>query len=392
MGVRGLVRLHICFCSCESVRAAVVCAVLFASVSIRPVRAADSSGPVANHNVQGIAWDVKGAWQVEGRNERLLTGDAISPGVLLVAGDGEPGQSITVLLPDGQEAVYQCFTAKDCARGFRVPMLFHAPDPFVAAMLARIRTVLVQQRDQASAKPAGEPHIARDEAVAVLGPGNRIEIGGLAANLSNGEYSGDLRPLEGRYPEQSAVPLVKSGRTIGMTAPGPGLYLLTIVDAMKWPRIEFMIAVVPAQGSDVVKDFKKEHALLAEWKENYFGWPTHDFQRAYLESLMQGIQPEPGRSGQMGRSDASRPGITPEPTFTPRPGFVAGDLVITLECASPGAVIHYTEGGSQPMEDSPVYRAPIVMKTVPITIKAFAESPGKKDSAVVTGNFRIQEK
>jgi hypothetical protein len=64
---------------------------------------------------------------------------------------------------------------------------------------------------------------------------------------------------------------------------------------------------------------------------------------------------------------------------------------VTLRCETPGAVIHYTFDGSQPSASSPVYSAPISVKGTELTIKAFASVPGGKDSAVVTGIYRIRE-
>jgi uncharacterized membrane protein len=87
----------------------------------------------------------------------------------------------------------------------------------------------------------------------------------------------------------------------------------------------------------------------------------------------------------------SADGIAGEPKFSPEPGVFAGDTQVTLRCATPGAVIHYTFDGSQPVAGSPVYTAPISVKGTELTIKAFASVPGKKDSAVVTGIYRIRE-
>ena len=338
----------------------------------------------------GIAWDVRGVWQVDGTDEVLHTGDAVAPGSLLRPKLSSSEPSITVLLLDGQQISYECLTAKGCARGFRVPALSSATEQFAVEMVARIRAALAQQRGRTAVTQGGETRIARDEAVAELGPGNRIEIGGLAAALSNGKYFGDLRSLNAGYPEQSGIPLEKSGHSIALTVPGPGLFVLRIIDSMKWPRIEFTIAVVPAQNSSVFKDFKEAHDLMMEWREESFGWPMHDFQRAYLQSLMLGIAPAPG-SGRMAGTGPRRPEVTADPAFTPKPGAVEGDISVTLQCATPGAVIHYTIDNSQPLDNSPTYRAPILMKTVPLRIKAFAESPGKKDSPVVTGNFWIEK-
>ncbi|HTF63998.1 MAG TPA: chitobiase/beta-hexosaminidase C-terminal domain-containing protein, partial [Edaphobacter sp.] len=84
-------------------------------------------------------------------------------------------------------------------------------------------------------------------------------------------------------------------------------------------------------------------------------------------------------------------GVAGEPKFSPEPGVFAGDTEVTLRCATPGAVIHYTFDGSQPVASSPVYTAPISVKGTELTIKAFASVAGKKDSAVVTGIYRIRE-
>ena len=83
--------------------------------------------------------------------------------------------------------------------------------------------------------------------------------------------------------------------------------------------------------------------------------------------------------------------MTAEPVFSPKPGLLAGDSEIVLYSESPGAVIHYTVDYSQPVTASPVYHAPIVIKGSGLTIKAFARVPGEKDSAVVTGIFRIHK-
>ena len=122
------------------------------------------------------------------------------------------------------------------------------------------------------------------------------------------------------------------------------------------------------------------------------GWPTHDFQRAYLEALMLHIPSAPEGSREVASNVRSDPGVTAEPVFSPKPGVSSGDMAVSLSCPAPGAVIHYTIDGSQPFDSSPVYFAPIIMKGLPLRLKAFAESPGRKDSPVVTGMFRVGDK
>jgi hypothetical protein len=89
--------------------------------------------------------------------------------------------------------------------------------------------------------------------------------------------------------------------------------------------------------------------------------------------------------------EAHLTGTAGEPRLFPDPGVFAADMEVTLQCDTPGATIHYTFDGSQPVATSPVYSAPIEVKGTELTIKAFASVPGKKDSAVVTGIYRIRE-
>jgi hypothetical protein len=83
--------------------------------------------------------------------------------------------------------------------------------------------------------------------------------------------------------------------------------------------------------------------------------------------------------------------VTGEPQLFPQPGVFARDTMVTLRCDTPGAIIHYTVDSSQPVDSSPVYGAPISVEGTELTIKAFASVPGRKDSAVVTGIYRIRD-
>jgi hypothetical protein len=340
--------------------------------------------------VAGIAWDVRGQWRVDGDGAPLLTGDTIPPGSLLQPDSAPSAHSITILLPDGQRILYECFTAKDCARGFRVPKLESDPEPVAVRLVDRIHAVLVDQRTHPQLAVAARSPAGRDEAAVIIALDGRIEISGLAATLSDGRYVYDLIQIPSAYATRTAVPFQKSGRSIALKVPGPGLYGLRISDSLGNPRIDFMVAAVPqSEGNRIVSAFQNVHALLKNWIEEYQGWPVHDFQRLYLEALMLNIHPAATNIRTSRASAGPGPGRTAEPAFSPQPDVSAGDKAISLRCATPGATIHFTVDGAQPLDSSPVYHAPIVMKRIPITIKAFAESPGKKDSPVVTGIFRI---
>ncbi len=357
----------------------------------------------AKESPAGLAWNVQGLWQAEGKGAPVLTGDPVQPGSLLQPSNGTANHSIIILLPDGQRILYECFTAQDCARGFRVPWLFRAPEPFAVDMLERIRTVLVPGNHAFSASIQPVPRWPRDEVVAELDPGNRVHVAGLAAKLPNGRYTYDLQPLDPAHPRQSHLVLEKTAPSIALALPSAGLFVVTIADDQNTPRIDLFVAAAgPAQAASLQKSFHEANALLKQWNGDYYGWPIHDFQWAYLQSLMLGAKPlttglpvqippvELTASGQSAAAQMHPPGATGEPTFLPKAGFLPGDTAVTLQCDTPGATIHYTVDSSQPAASSPVYRAPIMVKGTELTIKAFASAARKKDSAVVTGIFRIR--
>ena len=274
-----------------------------------------------------------------------------------------------------------------------MPSLYRKPDPFALDMLARIRTVLSRRSPDRESGQSQGPRLPREETFAALGPGNRVDIAGLAAKLPNGRYTYDLRPLDPASPRQSHVQLEKNGPTITVPLPSPGLYDLTISDQLNTQRIDIFIAAIkPEQSAKVMKSYQDATALIRDWNSNYQGWPIHDFQRAYLEALVLGIAPvQTSKQTAITTEKTDRAGITAEPAFSPEPGLFPGDTAVSLRCDTPGATMHYTVDSSQPFDTSPVYHAPIMVKGTALTIKAFAMAPGKKESAVVTGNFWIHE-
>jgi hypothetical protein len=360
----------------------------------------------------GIAWNVKGSWHVEGKGAELLTGDAVKAGSLLMPASKDAvsiANSITVLLPDGQLILYECFTSVDCARGFRVPSLFGTPESRAVNMLTHIREGLSRDKDLAAwvTRPA-IARLPRDEAIAAIGPDNRVHIEGLAARLSNGHYTYDVRPLDRSHPRQFRLVTDKDGSSVTLALPAAGVYFVTITDSLNTPRIDlFVAAVEPSKAVEFQKSYRDAAALMKDWNTYYLGWPVHDFQRAYLESLVAGENvpakdgqaESPGKLASNAGLQAASAGsvrdrgtsVTAEPAFSPKAGLYDHGVAITLQCRTPGATIHFTLDGSQAVAGSPVYRAPILLKATALTIKAFATSPGKKDSAVVTGIFRIPE-
>ncbi len=348
----------------------------------------------------GIAWQVKGLWQIEGSHAPIRSGDAIPPGSLLRPDAVASQHTVIVLMPDGQRILYECFTVGDCARGFRVPSLHQTPEPFAVDMLARIRSILLRGHQGFSAAADMDPPVGspRDEIVSVLGPDNHLQLAGLASKLPDGKFTYDLLPLDPVQPSLQRLHFEKTGPSVTILAPATGLYVLTIDDDANLPRMHLFVAVVSAeQEANVTKSFHDAKILMQKWNDDFYGWPTHQFQWAYLESLIAGVQPVTQRFAVAAGQNVSRnhssgeQQVTAEPTFSPMPGTLPGDANIALQCSTPGATIHFTVDTSQPMSASPVYGAPIVIMTSGLTIKAFATSPGRKDSAVVTGVFRIRK-
>lgn len=339
----------------------------------------------------GIVWSVAGVWEANNESGQLTSGDMIRPGSLLHPKGDSGNHSISILLPDGRRILYECFQAADCARGFRVPLLSLKPDPFATEMVARIHMGLQFLNLQNQPHSSQFAELPKDEAVVAVSA-HQAEIGGLAGGLKGGGYTYRLRSLTSANQFQSDGPLLKNGGMATIDIPGPGLWQATVIDDLNNPRIDlFVAAVSPAKAADIRASFSKAKKTIADWNDVYQGWPMHDFLRGYLASLVLGIAPAGPLPLVPGSLDTKSVGAVEEPVFSPAPGEFEGDVKVTLRCSSPNATIHFTVDGSQPRADSSVYRSAIMVKGTALTIKAFASAPGKKDSPVITGIFRIKE-
>jgi hypothetical protein len=365
--------------------------VLVAAALITPVVL--SGQQTSQKSSFGIAWRVIGAWRIAGSERRISDGDLLPPTALLQPLEGGQNHSVTILLPDGQRVLYECFTARDCERGFRVPSLYRKASPIATDLLARVGAAVLEEDRHRSSTKSDESTISRDEAAVLIKSGNTVEVGGLAAALSDGTYSYVIRSASGSPARESHGTLDKHGRFISFAVPAEGLFDVVISDRLNTPRIDLLLAAVrgPHRAS-IVKSFQDVEALLKEWNENYQGWPTHEFRRAYLRSVMLGIEPASPKSSRSSSSaNVKAADAICEPKFEPAPGVFKTDTEVKLGCGTPGATIRYTVDGSQPLEGAAEYHAPIVVKGTALMIKAFASAPGKKDSPVVTGIYRIGE-
>ena len=354
-------------------------------------------GPIAagqgHSNAPGVAWRVIGQWRTDRSAMAISDGEAILPGSLLQAAGDSREHSITILLPDGQRVLYECYAERDCARGFRVPSLYRRPEPIGVDLLNRVNAVEKQRASAPGEKQQrSEFPVPRDEAVSPLGPGNQVQIGGLASRLYSGTYFYTVSSLSNPSQTQPRREFKKQGDSVNLTLPSAGLFDVLITDEMNTPRIDLLVAAVqqPA-GAEIVKLFQRVEALLKDWNEDYQGWPLHEFRRDYLRSVMLSIEPthSADKSASMSSTQTPVPNAACEPQFDPAPGVFKADLEVRLQCNTPGAIVHYTVDGSEPLQGTTIYRAPIEVKGTALTIKAFATASGKKDGPVVTGIFRI---
>lgn len=79
------------------------------------------------------------------------------------------------------------------------------------------------------------------------------------------------------------------------------------------------------------------------------------------------------------------------PTMSPPGGTFDADQLVSLSCATRGAIVHYTVDGSEPSLASPIYQGPIAVRgdESQITIKALAVADGKKASSVAAQPYEI---
>jgi len=78
--------------------------------------------------------------------------------------------------------------------------------------------------------------------------------------------------------------------------------------------------------------------------------------------------------------------IVPAPFIESRGRTFTKSNRLNLGCSDPSVRLHFTLDGSEPGEQSPVYKKPIVL-TKNTTLKVIAIAPGRGQSSIVTGQF-----
>jgi hypothetical protein len=254
--------------------------------------AADSQTPPAK--ISGMVWAKRGNWHVNGSSAGLRMGDAVLPGSLLTASAGKGEQSTVILLPDGQRLLCECYEAKTCAQGFRVPAIVPLPSAAIWEMFAGVRNVLLSLPATAEAAipaPVGhEAMAAHAEIVSVVNTEDQVSIVAALRVLPSGQYALSIsrdRPAgsaETGLGEQTLDWVAPHGLA-NVHVPGPGLYRIRVVDKTLEPRIAIEVLATPQSSfPNESAGLQQARETILQWTRTHEGWPLHDFLQVYLQS------------------------------------------------------------------------------------------------------------
>ena len=241
-----------------------------------------------------MVWERHGEWHLNGSSAVLRLGEAIPPGGLLTAGAESPTHSMTVLLPDGQRMLCECYEAKSCSQGFRVPAITPPPSPAVWNMFVSVRNVLLLRPASAEtpfATPTGRAAMAgKVEIVAAMGPQGEVSIAPALRVLPSGQYGLGVAK-DGWQTTSSSRPATQPlAWTAGQKAapvrlPEPGLYRIRVLDQTYVPRLEIEVLTTTAASlADEAAGLKQARQTIMEWNQTRGGWSLHDFLRVYLQA------------------------------------------------------------------------------------------------------------
>jgi hypothetical protein len=248
----------------------------------------------ADEALSGMVWERHGEWHLNGSSAVLRLGEAIPPGGLLTAGAESPKNSMTVLLPDGQRMLCECYEAKSCSQGFRVPAITPRPSPAVWDMFVAVRNVLLLRPASAEtpfATPTGRAAMAgKVEMVAAISPQGEVSIAPALRVLPSGQYSlsvardGSQAAASNRAPTQPLT-WTAGQKTAPVRLPEPGLYRIRVTDQTYVPRMEIeVLATPPALVATEADGLKQARETVMGWNQTRGGWSLHDFLRVYLQA------------------------------------------------------------------------------------------------------------
>ena len=242
----------------------------------------------------GMVWKKQGDWHLNGSGTGLRLGDAVPPGSLLTAAGSKAAQSTVILLPDGQRLLCECYDAKACSQGFRIPAIVSSPSPAVWEMFVGVQEALLARpaADDAAfeAPPGHEAMAAQVEIVSALSPQGEISIASALRVLPTGRYALALISDGGRGSgviDLGKQPLnwAAADGTARVRVPGPGVYRIRVSDPSLEPRIGIeVLATMPGSFAEESTGLKHARETILEWSHTHEGWPLHDFLRVYLQS------------------------------------------------------------------------------------------------------------
>ncbi len=265
-------------------------ALLLGSPAIVPAASSGTPSP----ELSGMVWERHGDWHLNGSSTDLRLGEAIPPGGLVTGSAENSPHSITILLPDGQRMLCECYEAKTCSQGFRVPAITPQPRPAVWDMFVGVRNALLLRpatAETAFPTPAGRAAMAGNfEIVAAVNPQGEISIAPVLRVLPPGQYSLSIT-RDGQQTSPPTRPVVQPLDWASAQEPaqvrvgGPGLYRIRVSDPAFVPRIEIeVLATSPASLAAETAALKQARETILTWSKIHEGWSLHAFLRAYLES------------------------------------------------------------------------------------------------------------
>jgi hypothetical protein len=247
----------------------------------------------AGSGATGMVWEKHGDWHLNGSPNALRLGEAIPPGGLVTADVEGSVHSIVILLPDGQRMLCECYEARTCSQGFRVPAITPQPLPAVWEMFVAVRNVLLLRPASAeTAFPAlaGREEMAvNSEMVAAVSPQGEISIAPALRVLPSGQYG--LRVARDGQTTAATAPSVQPldwsavQKLAQVRVGGPGLYRIRVSDQTQVPRFEIeVLATSPASLAAETAGLKMARETILKWTHE--GWNLHGFLRVYLESRL----------------------------------------------------------------------------------------------------------
>jgi hypothetical protein len=249
----------------------------------------------AGSETSGMVWEKHGDWHLNGSPDALRLGEAIPPGGLVTAGAEGPAHSIVILLPDGQRMLCECFEAKTCSQGFRVPAITPQPQPAVWEMFVAVRNVLLLRpatAETAFPAPTGPAAMAvNSEIVAAVNAQGEISIASALRVLPSGHYSlsvsRDEPTAAAARPSVQTLDWSTAQKKAQVRVGGPGLYRIRVLDQAYVPRFEVeVLATSAASLPGETAGLKQARAAVLDWSRIHGGWSLHGFLRVYLESRL----------------------------------------------------------------------------------------------------------